>query len=643
MDPNHPSKNINVPLIKTMIEEMAYPDALLPENLEHGLYITGDIPPTKALTNRNNPASMELGKFLEGLEKRNKRVCRWLCKHEEESGNARKIWDSTMEDIKRGWLGPLSPVDQRTLVQRPLNPRFAIIKIREDGTEKTRLIDNLRMSKVNCLAGTQETYRPEGLDVTVCLAMAYGIHGKTHDLCVLSMDFENAFKNLAIVEADRLMSAIAIIHPETKIPYWAEAKALPFGAKTAPLGWGRVASFVKKAISFYLGIPTGCFVDDLYCVIPRAIANEVASMIKEFLSILGFKMDPGKNQGPANIIELLGAWFKIDHETATVKATEKRKKKLVEEISQILTEKKLTPAKAARIRGKLGFFTTLCFGRVGRGAAKPIAERQYQPHKNSEITEELSKCLLWWRKVIPNLPARTISLKKGDTAYVYSDACGEGHIAAYGIYKGKAIFTDTHGPTWVRKENNIFHLELLAALLALEMTKEHFSPKYIILNIDNTGCLAALIRGNCKTEEGRRICQTFWQRSATCGNEIPPIIWMEYVDSLSNIADFPSRMCDASGEKNLPGGNKTKFPPKESGSKKAPPSTKEKLFHAWCKNTQVPIPDEVAVPGAFTACVASCERLQKAADGEPISPLQCSFPCCPSQGGARPHGERTAS
>ena len=99
--------------------------------------------------------------------------------------------------------------------------------------------------------------------------------------------------------------------------------------------------------------------------------------MKRAIHIFGFETDAPKEKPPRPLIELLGAIVWTENRRIFAGASAARRKSLRRELQSILSENELIPAKAARIRGRIGHFTTLCLGKVGGGASAPSAERQY--------------------------------------------------------------------------------------------------------------------------------------------------------------------------------------------------------------------------------------------------------------------------
>ena len=68
-----------------------------------------------------------------------------------------------------------------------------------------------------------------------------------------------------------------------------------------------------------------------------------------------------------------------------------------------VTTKPPGPATASKLRCKLGFFTSLLAGNVGRGMVGPLVERQYK-HSGPRLTHGLRRSLLWRYCAIGKIP-----------------------------------------------------------------------------------------------------------------------------------------------------------------------------------------------------------------------------------------------
>ena len=76
--------------------------------------------------------------------------------------------------------------------------------------------------------------------------------------------------------------------------------------------------------------------------------------------------------------------------------TETRRAALTFEIVNILSRGSLSPAAAAKLRGRLGFVASHLFGRHGRRVLLALSERQYSRSGSCDLTDPLRQALRMW-------------------------------------------------------------------------------------------------------------------------------------------------------------------------------------------------------------------------------------------------------
>ena len=203
---------------------------------------------------------------------------------------------------------------------------------------------------------------------------------------------------------------------------------------------------------------------------------------------------------------------------------------------------KISPARAATLRGKLGFAQQACFGRFGRAMATEILKRQYSEAKNRSLHPGLKRELLWWRRRIKHLPPRTLPYQTQKNNIVYSDASGGGGVSIGTMiirHDNSSPPYPTHSgntPKWCENAN-IFTLEIYAACLGAFHLSTLSGRGPCIFFIDNEAACSALVRGTTEDETARALISSFW-RICTQNQIIP---WIERVSSKNNPADAPSR------------------------------------------------------------------------------------------------------
>ena len=123
---------------------------------------------------------------------------------------------------------------------------------------------------------------------------------------------------------------------------------------------------------------------------------------------------------------------------------------------------------------------------------------------------------------------------------VYSYAAGNGHLGVFIAHDESFTYAHTQTPKWFRGLNlKIYELETCANLLEITLIALLTNNVTIILRVDNAGTQNALINGTADNAVVNQMVATFWQVAAK--NNIT--VWVERVDSPTNVADAPSRRC----------------------------------------------------------------------------------------------------
>ena len=164
----------------------------------------------------------------------------------------------------------------------------------------------------------------------------------------------------------------------------------------------------------------------------------------------------------------------------------------------MLARRTLSPALAAKIRGKLSFSQSQVYGKCGKAWLCALGRRQYAPHKcTSELTPEISSALHYWLHTLQNLNPRIVPLKKQWPAILYTDAEGSGGLGSCLSLPWDRPFpiatTAPSAPSWV--PGGICELEILAALLGVTQLARTGSSGPALFFVDNSASVSALIRG----------------------------------------------------------------------------------------------------------------------------------------------------
>ena len=218
---------------------------------------------------------------------------------------------------------------------------------------------------------TAETYRPQDLDSSVALTRLRKFHGSNH-LRAWSPYFSHAYKTIALHPGSAEASYICIINPVDNRPYTARILAQPFGSRRSPSNWGRVVKFIQFVARKMLHLAVGAFVADVYCAEGAAIAKSGPWAFKHLCRLLGFVTSDKKDQAPSISLALLGAEISLSRDAIRAQASTQRVLKIQGHIAHALHLNCLPLAAARKLRGELGFYTSLLMGKLGSGAMAPL-------------------------------------------------------------------------------------------------------------------------------------------------------------------------------------------------------------------------------------------------------------------------------
>ena len=208
-------------------------------------------------------------------------------------------------------------------------------------------------------------------------------------------------------------------------------------------------------------------------------------------------------------------------------------------MQEILRVGRVSPAQAAKMRGRLGFTQTLMFGKFGRVQLQPFSNRQYSravrgAHPlNSELRE-----VSHWRVNIP----RTVSERRTMAQWprpvaIYADAAGCGHLGAKVFMDDEELKFSTHCTGRLHGDDaDIYDFEMTASLFGMALAAELRPGRPVILCCDNTAASQTPVRGSCKTDTARMMCGNFWTIAATFGAPV----WVESVNGVLTPIDPPS-------------------------------------------------------------------------------------------------------
>ena len=425
-----PSGAINFALIHFLRKHLDYPDESLPKDLTLGMPVVGQVPESGVFRKRARPSSVNLPDWRNGLVARNQLMVE-RARQSAGSVEARLCWEKTMREVAKGWVTQPVPVSDSLLNMIPLSHRFAIAEEHDGPGTKIRVIDDFKASMVNDLLSMEDTAVPQNLDVFFGMTSMFAQLGCARPLKACVMDFAHAYKQVGILPS-QLDFATIVLPDHSGTPMVASLRTQPFGSSRAPANWARVTNFVQFVLLKLCNVWLGIYVDDCFCVEPEHTIESASNCIKAVCALLGLQLEPSKEQLPSDCIALLGATIQITRTSITASLPEKKRRDYVAMLRGALARNSLSPAAAARLRGKLGFAQSLMFGKFGRALLHEFSARQYTKAFGPRfpLTVELRETLEWWADWLPNAIPREVTLRPLPPVVVYTDAEGSGHVAA---------------------------------------------------------------------------------------------------------------------------------------------------------------------------------------------------------------------
>ena len=195
-----------------------------------------------------------------------------------------------MFEKKRGWISGLRPLEARDCEALVLTPRFAVRQLSNSAKWKTRVIDDLKASRVNETISLSGVYRPEPIKCLLGAAKCWATVHPSAKLKVWPIDFEGAYNHIPLNASENDASHIVLLNPFEDKPYVAKLNALPFGSGLSPAGWGRCVLVLQKILENSMRIPCMAYIDDVFGVASEATADADFTGAIRLAEALGFKL-----------------------------------------------------------------------------------------------------------------------------------------------------------------------------------------------------------------------------------------------------------------------------------------------------------------------------------------------------------------
>ena len=366
-------------------------------------------------------------------------------------------------------------------------------------------------SAINAIIQTEDANIPDTLDAFIAVGSYLALIAPGCELLCATADFAHAYKHVPILEDRREFATIILAPPQGALEI-ATLRTQPFGSKRDPTNRHRATLLLNWVMLSLLGLVIGIYVDDVFIIETAGAIHSAYHSFKAVCAILGFQLGTSKQQDPSKTPTLLGAEIAITRKRITARSPERKRKDLANELKQCLPDGHLTPAQAAKLRGRLGFGQSLIFGRLGRALMSAFAQRQYSKTvgRHRPLNDELIQANNWRLEALIHAQPRRALLTPPKPTLAYCDAAGAGHIGFYVINSDIAKAGRAHLPSWFTEIAGIYEFEIAGGLLALHAASCLWPGRPLLFRIGNSAASPTLVRRNCPPPLGATLASALW-------------------------------------------------------------------------------------------------------------------------------------
>ena len=429
-------KGFNILAFEEVCKSVGFIDEYLFTGLRHGFRLSGTVLPSGRSEMRYRPAALP-EPVWDGLRQQFRKS---VLQRTVSSGNDEDdlcLWEITCAEKDKHWLsGPYDVKDAISAFGDGLVPARRFL-VRQKG--KARPIDDFSVSGTNAAVESWEKPFVQTLDELVahirffqrslCFAKGSGdcrLLGRTVDL-------EDAFRHLPTSPLlDGGASCVSVFCPHSRSPKIFRQTALPFGSVISVHAFARLSEAIRTVLVRAFKVVVTAYVDD-FSMIDRAGTSASVSYCVEFL--LGafgirFSKKDSKRVPFRSSFKILGVELVLNHWEGEelkviVRNTQARKDELEQELSSVLKHGQLSPAEAARLRGRFGFFLTGLWGRSGALFLRALEIRAANLMSGSRIGGDELFAIEAAQALIRSEPRRVDVLKDEFPVWAFTDASVE--------------------------------------------------------------------------------------------------------------------------------------------------------------------------------------------------------------------------
>lgn len=488
-----------------------------------------------------------------------------------------QLYEATEEEVKKGWLvGPLCAGELDQLGLWIPSRRFPVVQ-----GSKLRPVDDYSASHINATVAMCESIDPADVDAIVANARLHadalvadptarhpsspftGLQRhQDHDGDVLLgrlWDITSAYKHLAVRPSHAHLAIVAVFNPRTGAADLFRQPALPFGATAAVLCFNWVAYGIGLVLTSLFKLGSTNFYDDYTILETRRLAGSAGQTVEAVFDLLGWSLKALPDFSPTP--QPLGARLDLsmaNSGTITIGNRPERTAELVKNIDEAVTSSTADRKALERLRGRILFSRSLCFGRFAALALHQLNVACSCLSASSTrsavrpLSDDLKAALRALSAAVAGSPMRIVRVAYHYPLVLFTDGAFEGTEGAFSGTLGGVLFdpgagdvlffatvlsAETMALLTACSANPICVIELLGVLLALWLWRGRLHQRPLLGFIDNEPAKHAMCRGGSSSVDAAAVV------NGICNAEITDRIlaYWDRVPSASNIADAPSR------------------------------------------------------------------------------------------------------
>eukprot|EP00438_Fugacium_kawagutii_P028097 Skav236590 [mRNA] locus=scaffold415:10761:12503:+ [translate_table: standard] len=536
-------RNKRLALFEKLISESNHQDANLIEDLIRGFDLTGGLPKSGVFDRHLCPAKVSCDNLRTYAKVSRDSSLKTVSSSGEEELE-RGLWEATLKEVCKGFLeGPVEPESM---------PPDSLLTKRFPARQKNKIrpIDDYKASMVNQSVAQTEGVAIHTIDhiastVTYWLRARSVLTGRSK-LVAKCWVLSDAYKQIPLSdEACQRDAFLAVCCPDTRKAEVFRQKVLPFGSIASVTAFLRASLALWAVGNSKLKLAWSAYFDDFLSLCEKASSKHTDLCISAMFSFLGWKLSEDKLIPFDSVCKVLGARLDLNNAkfgVVKVANAPERVEELVEELSRVVQENRLSRKDGEKSRGRLQFASSQFFGRSFRKCFKELNNHVSSGRKMLSEGTKSALCKLM-EALTKNRP-REVIRGLSDHVHIYLDASFEprGYSGIGGLCVNsdgslRSFFSEAVPKDFLclvekgDKETIILQLEMVALIVAATLWRDVLRSKRTVFITDNEPVRKSLIQGYSQNHLVSCLIEAFY----LIEEEVHCQVWLERVPSQSQI------------------------------------------------------------------------------------------------------------